>query len=184
MRASSLLTGLAMTVAIAALSACDGGRPADPDAFFLQQEAAIDLREIKMGELAIRYSQLPDVTAYGRQMIDEHQGELAQLSKIAADRQVIMPVSLDPFALDRYFRLAQIGGDEFHRLYMNEELFAHHAEKAVMEQEMTTGGDPRLVAMAKSQEPVTVADTQLALDVEVKNHLNFPLGGSDGGNQR
>jgi putative membrane protein len=184
MNASSLFTRLAGAAVIAALAGCAAPVPSDPDAFFLQQEAAKDLTEIKMGELAMRYSQLPDVTAYGREMIDQHQDELAQLSRIAADRRVIMPVSLDPATLDRYFRLAQIGGDEFHRLYMNEELFEHRAEKTILDQEAMTGSDPRLVAMAKTQAPVAAADLRQGVDVEVKNHLNFSLGGSGGGNQR
>ncbi len=153
----------------------------DPDTAFLQQSAREDLLEIQLGQLAERYARLPDVAAYGRHMAEDHEQALAALQRIAQDRQVALPTTLDPDQADTYHQLGGIGGNSFHRDYMDRELWAKRGELAALQQEATIGSDARLVAFARAREPVVDSNRQLGEQVEIQNGLNRPLPHEGGG---
>ena len=178
------LIGMAACAGLFGCAAPPAATPLDEDAAFLQDRARQDLIEIRMGELAQRYAQLPDVAAYGRRMTAEHDESLAALRGIALDRRIALPAAPDDAGLDSYYQLSRIGGDDFHRQYMDRALFFQRGEISTLQREAASGGDARLVAFARDREPMAAGDTALGIDVEVKNHLNFPIAPAGGGNVR
>ncbi|HVJ52834.1 MAG TPA: DUF4142 domain-containing protein [Aliidongia sp.] len=181
MKTLSLLT---IGAVLAGCASAPPPSPASNDAAFLQETAQQALLEIRLGELAQRYAQLPDIRAYGRRMAEDRQQELAALAPIAQDLKVALPVTLDAEQTDLFFQMSQIAGDPFHRQYMDRELWAKQGEIDALSREALGNGDPRLVAFAQQREAVVADNQQLGLDVELRNHLNLPIPHAGGGNSR
>src|SRR5687768_1352677 len=66
-------------------------RKSEKDANFLVEAAAINLEEIKLGELAQQKGTMADTKALGKMMVDEHKTALADLKALAADKSITIP---------------------------------------------------------------------------------------------
>jgi putative membrane protein len=154
--------------------------PAAVDAAFLDDAARQDLLEIRLGELAQRYAQLPDVVDYGIRMVADHDRDLAALRQLAAAHGTALPSAPDDGQTDFYLQLSHISGDDFHRQYMDHELWAKRGEIDMARREAQAGGDAALMAFARDREPQIAGESRLGVDVEVRNHLNVPLTGAGG----
>jgi predicted outer membrane protein len=120
-------------------------------------------------------AQIPDVASYGRQMAADHASALETLRLIAQARQSEIPRSPDAEQMESYYQLSHIGGDDFHRQFMDGALWHQRSELATLEREAVSGRDSRLVAFARERQPVVAGAERLAVDVEVRNHLNVPI---------
>lgn len=181
---TSLMIAVATMVGLSGCAAPPEALPGNEDAAFLQDAARQDLLEVRLGELAQRYAQLPDVAAYGRRMAEEHGQALEALRRIAQTRRAALPLSPDTGQMEDYYQLATVGGDAFHRQYMDRELWAKRSELDVLRREMSGGADAQLLAFARDHQSIVADEQQLGIDVEVRNRLNVPIPPAPGGNTR
>jgi putative membrane protein len=137
-----------LSISVFAIASCNTDKPEDPkevaedqneerfderkvekDADFLVEAAAINLEEIKLGELAIEKGTLPDVKDLGRMMIKEHTVALNELKKLAASKSITLPTTLTEDGQDAYDKLTEKSIKDFDKEYA--ELMVKGHEKAI-----------------------------------------------------
>lgn len=92
-------------------------RKSEKDAEFLVEAASINLQEIKLGELAQKKATLNDVKDLGKMMVKAHTAALADLKKLAASKNVVLPATLPEDGQDAYDKLNDKTGADFNKEY-------------------------------------------------------------------
>ncbi|HVJ52833.1 MAG TPA: DUF4142 domain-containing protein [Aliidongia sp.] len=152
------------------------------DPAFLRDEARHDLFEIRLGELAKSYAQLPDVAAYGSRMAEDHRQALAALQPIARKLAVTLPDSLDDDQSSVYELLGRTGGSSFQRQYMDYTLWMTRGELDRLDSEADSKGDPELAAYARSRRSAVAASQLLGREIKIRNFVDLqPPSGTGGG---
>lgn len=130
------LTFLSLSMSVFLITGCDNGQPEDSekvaedrnedrlddrksekDAEFLVEAAAINLEEIKLGELAQQKGTLKEVKDLGKMMVEEHTAALDQLKQLAEEKSVSLPGSLTEDGQDAYDKLNEKSGKDFDKEY-------------------------------------------------------------------
>jgi putative membrane protein len=92
-------------------------RKSEKDANFLVEAAAINLEEIKLGELAQQKGTMADTKSLGKMMVDEHTTALNDLKALAADKGISIPEVLTEDGQDAYDDLQEETGMDFDKEY-------------------------------------------------------------------
>jgi putative membrane protein len=125
-----------LSMSLVVVTACNDNKPEDPkevaedqneerfddrksekDAAFLVEAAAINLKEIKLGELAVQKGTLGEVKDLGKMMIKEHTTALNDLKKLAASMSVTLPTSLTEDGQGAYDKLTEKSIQNFDKEY-------------------------------------------------------------------
>ncbi|AEA42486.1 DUF4142 domain-containing protein [Fluviicola taffensis] len=95
-------------------------RKSEKDADFLVEAAAINLEEIKLGELAQQKGTLDDTKTLGKMMVKEHSAALADLKKLAVSKSITIPAVLTEDGQDALNNLNEkAAGKDFDQEYTN-----------------------------------------------------------------
>ena len=127
-----------------AVTSCNSNKPEDPkdiaeeqnderfderksekDAQFLVEAATINMEEIKLGELAQQKGTLADVKDLGKMMVKEHTQALADLTKLAESKSVVLPAALPEEAQKAYDKLNEKTGKDFDKEYCDKMVKGH-----------------------------------------------------------
>jgi len=127
-----------------AVTSCNSNKPEDPkdiaeeqnderfderksekDAQFLVEAATINMEEIKLGELAQQKGSLADVKDLGKMMVAEHTKALADLTKLAENKSVVLPAALPEEAQKAYDKLNEKTGKDFDKEYCDKMVKGH-----------------------------------------------------------
>jgi putative membrane protein len=89
-------------------------RKSEKDANFLVEAAAINLEEIKLGELAQQKGTLAETKALGKMMVTEHTAALKDIKALAANKSITIPEVLTEDGQDAYDDLIEENAGKDH----------------------------------------------------------------------
>ena len=168
-RSLAFLGGLGLSLFV--LHAC-GGNPDDPkeiaedqnderfddrksekDANFLVEAAAINLEEIKLGELAQQKGTLEDTKALGKMMVKEHTAAWNELKALAASKSITIPQVLTEDGQDAYDDLNEETGLDFDKEYAGTMVKGHKSAIRKFENASSNAEDGDIRNWASSMLP-------------------------------
>jgi putative membrane protein len=100
---------------------------------FASQAAVIGKAEIELGQLAMEKSQDESVRKYAQQMVKDHTAADAKLKKIAAQKNLSLPQTLDANHQAVKQKLSGLQGEAFDREYAKEMAKGHDKAVALFE---------------------------------------------------
>jgi putative membrane protein len=155
-----------MTTAMAALAVALLAQPASAivireDVQFLQQAHQGNLAEISAGQLATVSGNSQTVKDVGATMVADHTTLDTAVTQLAARLGVSLPASPNPEQQAVATRLRQNKGAAFDSLFVATQLDAHTTALADAQTEMSRGGDPNVIAAARSSAPVIEKHIQM-----------------------
>ncbi len=118
------LFGTAIAVALAAATpALAQNGPAasmrqQPDQSFLDKASEANVSEVRLGRLALKKSDNPQVKRFAHRMIRDHRKAEKQLRRDTKGAGTEMPTQMSKDAEDLYNKLSQESGPQFDRDYM------------------------------------------------------------------
>jgi len=105
-------------------------RKSEKDAEFLVEAAGINMKEIKLGELAQERGTTADVKDLAKMMIKEHTQATQDLQKLADSKSIVLPTALTEDGQDAWDKLnEQKTGKDFDKEYCDMMVDGH--EKAI-----------------------------------------------------
>lgn len=129
-------------------------RKSEKDADFLVDAAAINLEEIKLGELAQQRGTLKDTKDLAKMMVDEHTAALSELKKLAASKSITIPVSITEDGQDAYEGLnSEDTGMDFDKEYCDLMVKGHKSAIRKFEKASSNAEDPDIRNWASSMLP-------------------------------
>ncbi|MES2557508.1 MAG: DUF4142 domain-containing protein [Bacteroidota bacterium] len=166
------LAFLSLSMSAFLVAACDNGQPEDSkevaedqneerfedrksekDAAFLVEAAAINLEEIKLGELAQEKGTLKEVKDLGKMMVDEHTAALDELKELAAQKAISLPGSLTEDGQEAYDKLNEKSGKDFNEKYCDMMIKGHKDAIDKFEKASSDADDPDIRNWASSMLP-------------------------------
>lgn len=161
----------ALTLSLFVVHAC-GGNPDDPkeiaedqneekfddrqsekDADFLVEAAAINLEEIKLGELAQERGMMEDTKALGKMMVNEHTAALKDLKALAAKKNITIPAVLTEDGQDAWDDLNEEKGMSFDKEYASMMVQGHKSAIRKFENASSNAEDADIRNWASSMLP-------------------------------
>lgn len=100
---------------------------------FATQAAIIGKAEIELGQLAVQNSQDQSVRDYAQRMVKDHQAADAKLKKIAGQKNLMLPESLDAEHEALKEKLSGLKGEAFDREYAKAMAKGHDKAVALFE---------------------------------------------------
>ena len=123
------------------------------DAKFLVEAADINIKEIRLGQLAQQQGQTSDVKELGKMMEDAHAKALNELKSLAVKKDITIPDSISEKGQDMYNKLKDKKGMDFDKEYCD--MMVHSHKKAIekFEKESTDGSDADIKSWAANMLP-------------------------------
>ncbi len=140
-------------------------QPSEKDAQFMMNAAKGNLMEIQLGQLATLQAESDEVAEFGQAMIEDHGTSSAELNEIAQQKNVQLPLDLDPEQQATVDELHELTGAEFDRKYMREMVKAHSKDVTKFQLAAQRLEDPDLAAWAQESLPVLEAHLQEAVQI-------------------
>ena len=134
----------ACTILVAGTGLCQSNQSANrmtTDNSFFTKAAQGGMAEVELGKLAVSHASNDQVKQFGQRMIDDHTKANDNLSKIASQKGVTIPSSLDAKDQATEDRLEKLNGAEFDRAYMEDMVRDHRADIAEFRREANRGQD-------------------------------------------
>lgn len=135
-------------------------RPKENDAEFLVAAAAINLEQIKLGQLAQLRGTMADVKELGKSMESGHTKALNELKTLAAQKQITIPTSLTEDGQDAENKLTKQSGKDFDKDYCDRMVNGHKDAIDKFENVSTEANDEDIRNWASSVLP------------DIRAHLN------------
>jgi putative membrane protein len=156
-----------------------GGELAKADREFVMQAAMAGMAEVQAGELAAKKADSAEVKRFGQKMVDDHGAANAELMKIASDKGVTPPSSLDKAHRAAMDALQKTSGDAFDRTYMQRQVADHQKAIALYERQAKSGRDAELRQFAEKQLPTLREHLKMA-----RSDMDAMARGGSGGADR
>ena len=147
----------------------------DPDTtakHFLVVASIGNLQEVSAGQLAVQRAKSPDVKAFGKMMVIDHQDAETKLLALAKSRGYHLPAAATG-GIQADLKLKH-AGDHFDPLYVHAMVVNHAGTVQSFENYAVTGKDPQVKAFAQQMLPTLKAHrTKIkAIDKQFKTPLN------------
>jgi putative membrane protein len=113
----------------------------EKDAQFLVNAAEINLSEIKLGILAQKNGSIKIVKQLGKLMEDMHQLSMAELTTLAQNKQITIPIIPTASADENYNKLMALKGKDFDKEYCDMMVNAHKSTISLYEKASTDSKD-------------------------------------------
>ena len=138
------------------------------DAEFLVEATEINLKEIKLGQLAQQEGTIPEVRNLGKMMIDAHTNAQNEIEGLAAKKQISLPDSITDKGKEAYAKLREKKIADFDKAYCDMMVKGH--EKAIEKFEKAAADckDTEIKAWAKSMLPTLRDHLDLAMTAQKK----------------
>ena len=125
----------------------------EDDANFLVNAAAINMEEIELGNLAQTRGTVNHVKEMGEMMVKEHNSANAELTALAAKKQITIPTSLTDKGMSSSKKLMDIKGSKFDKEYADMMVSGHKDAIAEFEKASTNALDADIRNWAISMLP-------------------------------
>jgi len=123
------------------------------DAQFLVNAAAINMEEIKLGQLAQQRGMSNDIKSLGQTMVEAHTKALSDLKSLAQSKSVSLPDSATKDANDDWDKLQKAKGTDFDRKYCDMMVDGHKDAIDKFEKAASDATDPQIKQWASSMLP-------------------------------
>jgi len=123
------------------------------DAQFLVNAAAINMEEIKLGQLAQQRGMSNDIKSLGQTMVEAHTKALSDLKSLAQSKSVSLPDSATKDANDDWDKLQKAKGTDFDRKYCDMMVDGHKDAIDKFEKPASDATDPQIKQWASSMLP-------------------------------
>jgi putative membrane protein len=123
------------------------------DRKFLSEASSSGLAEVKLGQMATKQAASEDVKKFGQRMVDDHTRINSDLTKLAQQKSVTLPQTLDKKHQDQVDRLAKLGGVDFDKSYMSEMVDEHQHDVDTFEKAAKDAKDSAVKNLASSTLP-------------------------------
>jgi putative membrane protein len=127
------------------------------DQTFLQQAQQSNLTEIAEADAALKNTSNITSREFARWMIGDHGGQAQQLTAIAQQLGVTLPTSLDTSHQAEVAQLSSLTGPAFDQAYAQGGVQDHAQTIAAFQQEIASGSNPTLIALAQQGLPLLQA---------------------------
>jgi len=141
------------------------------DKKFIEEAARGGMAEIQLGQLAQQKASNDQVKQFASRMVTDHNKANDQLKKVAQDKGITPPSSLDKDAQKEYDKLSKMSGADFDREYMSHMVKDHKKDVSEFRSEARSASDPQVKDFAASTLPTIEQHLQMAQSTEsaVKN---------------
>lgn len=124
------------------------GKAAVSDALFAAAAAGGGLAEVTLAQLGAQKATDPELKRFSQQMIQEHTRMNDELMRMAAQKRIGLPRTVDSRAQFCAQSLAGLSGEEFDKCYAKAQLLTHMEAVSTFEAESERGMDPDMKALA------------------------------------
>lgn len=135
---------------------------ATADSAFAMKAAQGGMAEVKAAQLAQQKTKSPAVKAFAQRMIADHTKNNSELVSILRTEGVTPPGDVNARQMAEMARLKATSGGAFDGVYLKGQVADHQQMIALLQQEASSGKDPKLVAFAKATMPVVQQHLALA----------------------
>ena len=140
----------------------------DQDKQFLTKASAGNMAEIKLSELAVTKASNPQVKAFARKMVADHQALGMKMKPFADAWGLTPPSGLDSEHQAIYDKLSGLSGADFDKEYMNAMEKDHHETLDLFNEEAKTTTDMKFKNAVMHGQSVVAAHTHMADDLGAK----------------
>ncbi len=140
----------------------------DQDKQFLTKASQGNFAEIKLSQLAETKASNPQVKAFARKMVADHEALGARMKPFADAWSLTPPTSLDSDHQAEYDKLSGLSGADFDKEYMSVMDKDHHEALDIFTQEAQTTTDAKFKAAVLHGKSVVAAHTQMADSLNAK----------------
>jgi putative membrane protein len=161
MQSRSILLSSGLLAFLAA-SAVASAAMSSADKQFMIMAARTDMIEAHEGQLAEQQAGRADVKDMAKMLVEDHTGDYARLSALAAKTGVSIPKGINATRDRNIEQLAHAKGAGFDRLFTRDEVADHKQALAAFKRESAHGKDSDVKAYATSVIPVLEKHLQQA----------------------
>lgn len=138
--------------------------------FYIPQAAIGDMYEIEAGNIALVRARAPEVKAFARMMVADHQKSRAALKRFVADNPVniAIPDNIDARRRAMLGALNGAGPDEFDTVYVGQQAAAHEEAFNLHSSYANRGDMPTLKQLASKTVPVIAEHRKHAQTLDKK----------------
>jgi putative membrane protein len=162
--AATLLMALVALVCFAPHARADA-TVSTSDQAFVVAAAQINLTEIKLGEVAVQNAQREDVKDFGRRMVKDHTAINEDLKTLAAQKNVVLPDSLDADNQMMVDKLTALTGADFDHAYVSGMFKGHKKAVKAFKAESAATSDADVKAFADKTLPLLEEHLKLITDL-------------------
>lgn len=130
-------------------------------ASFVEQASRDGLAEVQLGKLAADKAAAEPVRKFAQQMVTDHSKANAELTKLAAGKNLPVATAVDSTQKQMMTRLGGLSGDNFDKAYMTEMTAAHNKAVALF-MAATESSDADIASFAKKTLPTLKMHEQMA----------------------
>lgn len=157
------VVGLMMVAGLFASQSGSAASLSKSDVKYVTQSAQGLMSELKLGALAQERAGDQRVKDFGKQMVTDHGNDLQELKRLAAQKRVRLPHTMNHDQLKEADKLNKLSGKEFDREYVNYEVKDHRGDIQDQHGEISKTADPELKQFA-SKELETVSGHKQKID--------------------
>jgi putative membrane protein len=114
----------------------------EKDAQFLVDAAEINLKEIRLGELAQSKSVTPNVKELANMMVSSHNKSLGDLVRLAREKSITIPTTVSESGQEAFDKLSKKSGIHFDKEYCDMMVKGHKEAIAKFEKASDESSDP------------------------------------------
>ena len=140
--------------------------PAKAERAFVEKAAMGGMAEVQLGQLAQQKASNDQVKQFGARMVQDHGKANDELKKVASDKGIELPASLDKKHEKELQRLQKLSGAEFDRAYMKHMVGDHKKDVSEFEKESKSGKDAAIKGFAAKTLPTLQEHLKLAKSVD------------------
>jgi len=144
-------------------------RPADAkpaaaidDKQFMMDAASSGMKEVMIGQLALRQSENQDVKKFAQRLVDDHTKANMELMTLAGAKNVTLPRMLNEQHQAMVQRISQAKGADFDRTFLTHMVDSHKEGVAKFEAQAQGGKDADVKAFAAKNLPTLKEHLQMA----------------------
>lgn len=135
-------------------AAPDSEGVSQPDVKFLNKAAEINLKEIKIGQLAQQNGSMTEVKQMGKMLEDDHTKSWNELVGLAKKKNINLPTILDKDAQSDYDKLSGKVGNDFDKTFSDMMVSGHKDAIDLFQNEIKSTNDPDIKRWTESTLPV------------------------------
>lgn len=144
------------------------GTNKEDDSEHLVEVAALNLTEIKLGELAQSKAVSKEVKDFGKMMVEDHNKASAELKSLAEQKQITLPAALTEEGEEAYKKFTDESATDFDKKYVDKMVDAHKTAIEKFEKIATDAKDSDIKAFATKTLPTLKMHLDHALTLQKK----------------
>jgi putative membrane protein len=129
---------------------------------FLTEMAMGNMAEVELGRTASQKASSNEVKQFGQRMATDHGKALDELKKMASNKNVTLPASVDAQHKATHDKLASMSGQAFDRAYMQQMVQAHNETLSKLRSHAKRSQDADIKAWAAKTLPTVQEHLKLA----------------------